>query len=977
MNGEILKDIKQGMETAYINGSLASNLKYKPGFVSNNPKEGKKVISSIEEELLRCDKFQISVAFITMGGITPLLQTLKELENKGIPGEILTTNYLDFSEPKALAKLNDLKNIKLKMYDVESANNGFHTKGYIFKKEEVYRIILGSSNMTNTALTSNIEWNTKIISTEQGEIAQDIVNEFNELWNSEYALDFEHFYEIYKTRYEIIKHQRQEAKKDKIPSFEKYTLKPNSMQEEFILNLRKIMEKGEKRALLISATGTGKTYASAFAMRELGFKKVLFLVHREQILKQAKKSYENVFSSNITTGILSGNHKDINADYLFSTVQTLSRENVLSQFDENRFDCIVIDETHKAGAESYHKIINHFKPKLLLGMTASPERTDGFDIYKLFDHNIASEIRLQDALKDDLLCPFHYFGISDLTVDGREIDEKTEFRYLATEERVNHVIEKAEYFGHNGDRVKGLVFCSRNDEAKALSDAFNKRGYNTIALSGSNSQSEREEAVERLEMECDVDENGRPVSNQPLDYIFTVDIFNEGVDIPKVNQVIMLRPTQSAIIFVQQLGRGLRKADGKEYVVVLDFIGNYSNNFLIPIALSGDRTYNKDNVRKYVREGVRVIPGSSTIHFDEITKKKIFESIDKMTTTKRMLTDKYNQVKYKVGRIPTILDFYKLGEIDPMLFIKYAKTYDSFLRIVDKDYNIIFTDKEEQILAFVSALIIDGKRPHELLMLKMMLEGTNIEENTFAQQLNKIGEKFKKADYDSAIRMINLDFVTGSDATKFSDMELVSSLELKSGMLKRSLAFVKKLRNVRFREELENLVKYGMMRYKDMYSNHDENNLVLYGKYSRKDVCRLMNWDRDESSTMYGYRIKHNTCPIFVTYEKKDDISESTKYEDQFVNQQTFSWMTRNGVAIDSRESQEIINSEQSGLKIVLFIKKSDGEGTDFYYMGEVNPVDWRQTTIKNNKGRKLPIMNFLFKLKNSVREDIYEYFTK
>ena len=977
MNQERIQDITQGLKTAYINGSLASNIEYKPGFVSNNPEEGKKVISSIEEELLRCEKFQISVAFITMGGITPLLQTLKELEKKGIPGEILTTNYLDFSEPRALAKLNELENITLKMYDVESANNGFHTKGYIFKKEEVYRIILGSSNMTRTALTSNIEWNTKIISTEHGEVAEDIVEEFQKLWNSEYALDFDYFYEIYKARYEIIKHQREVAKKDRIPSFEKYTLKPNSMQEEFIVNLRKIMEKGEERALLISATGTGKTYASAFAMRELGFKKVLFLVHREQILKQAKKSYENVFSSNISTGILSGNHKDMNADYIFSTVQTLSRDNILSEFSNNRFDCIIIDETHKAGAESYHKIINHFKPKLLLGMTASPERTDGFDIYKLFDHNIASEIRLQDALKDDLLCPFHYFGISDLTIEGREIDEKTEFRYLATEERVNHVIEKVEYFGHDGDRVKGLVFCSRNDEAKALSDAFNKRGYNTIALSGSNSQSEREEAVERLEMECDVDENGRPVSNQPLDYIFTVDIFNEGVDIPKVNQVIMLRPTQSAIIFVQQLGRGLRKADGKEYVVVLDFIGNYSNNFLIPIALSGDRTYNKDNVRKYVREGVRVIPGSSTIHFDEITKKKIFESIDKMTTTKRMLTDKYNQVKYKLGRIPTILDFYKLGEIDPMLFIKYAKTYDSFLRIVDKDYNIIFTDKEEQILAFVSALIIDGKRPHELLMLKMMLEGTNIEENTFAQQLNKIGEKFKKADYDSAIRMINLDFVTGSDATKFSDMELVSSLELKSGMLKRSLAFVKKLRNVRFREELENLVKYGMMRYKDMYSNHDENNLVLYGKYSRKDVCRLMNWDRDESSTMYGYRIKHNTCPIFVTYEKKDDISESTKYEDQFVNQQTFSWMTRNGVAIDSRESQEIINSEQSGLKIVLFIKKSDGEGTDFYYMGEVNPVDWRQTTIKNNRGRKLPIMNFLFKLKNSVREDIYEYFTK
>lgn len=977
MNEDKIQDIRNGIETAYINGTLASNFEYKPGFVSNNPKEGKKVISSIEGELLKCDSFQISVAFITMGGITPLLQTLKELENKGIPGEILTTNYLDFSEPRALSKLNELKNVTLKMYDVESAKNGFHTKGYIFKKEEVYRIILGSSNMTRTALTSNVEWNTKIISTEQGEVARDIVNEFNELWNSDYALDFETFYEIYKTRYEIIKHQREEAKKDKIPSFEKYTLKPNSMQEEFIFNLRRIMEKGEKRALLISATGTGKTYASAFAMRELGFKKVLFLVHREQILKQAKKSYENVLSNSITTGILSGNHKDINADYLFSTVQTLSRENVLSQFDENRFDCIVIDETHKAGAESYHKIINHFKPKLLLGMTASPERTDGFDIYKLFDHNIASEIRLQDALKDDLLCPFHYFGISDLTIDGIEIDEKTEFRYLATEERVNHVIEKVEYFGHDGDRVKGLIFCSRNDEAKALSDAFNKHGYNTIALSGSNTQYEREEAVERLEMDCEVDDNGRPLSGEALDYIFTVDIFNEGVDIPQVNQVIMLRPTQSAIIFVQQLGRGLRKADDKEYVVVLDFIGNYSNNFLIPIALSGDRTYNKDNVRKYVREGARVIPGSSTIHFDDITKKKIFESIDKMTTTKRMLTDKYNQVKYKLGRIPTILDFYKLGEIDPMLFIKYAKTYDSFVRMVDKDYNIIFTDKEEQILAFVSALIIDGKRPHELLMLKMMLEGKSIDKENFAKRLNEIGEIYKDEDYNSAIRMMNLDFITGSDANKYSGIELVALLESNSGLLKRSLSFVEKLGNLKFRKELENLVKYGMMRYRDIYSNHDDNNLVLYGKYSRKDVCRLMNWERDESSTMYGYRIKHNTCPIFVTYEKKDDISESTKYEEQFINQQTFSWMTRNGVAMDSRESQEIINSEKSGLKIVLFIKKSDGEGTDFYYMGEVNPVDWRQTTIRNNKDRELPIMNFLFKLKNSVREDIYEYFTK
>lgn len=290
-----------------------------------------------------------------------------------------------------------------------------------------------------------------------------------------------------------------------------------------------------------------------------------------------------------------------------------------------------------------------------------------------------------------------------------------------------------------------------------------------LALFGANSQEEREQAVEKLEADN---------TDQKLDYIFTVDIFNEGVDIPAVNQVIMLRPTQSAIVFVQQLGRGLRKADGKEYVVVLDFVGNYNRNFLIPIALSGDRTYNKDTIRKYVREGSRIIPGCSTIHFDEITKKRIFASIDKMTTTKKMLTDWYNQVKYMIGHIPTILDFYKLGEIDPMLFIGYARTYDNFVRMADKEYQTTFTEREEQILAFISALIVDGKRPHELLLLKMLVENREINENIFAEELKKIGEIYRDADYYSAQRILNMDFVAGSDAKKYADIEIFSDEQM-------------------------------------------------------------------------------------------------------------------------------------------------------------------------------------------------------
>lgn len=404
MDANVINELQNGLSAAYIDGTVAANLVYKPAFVSNNPEDGKKVISSVEDELLHCEEFQISVAFITMGGVTPLLQTLKELEKKGVKGQILTTNYLNFSEPKALEKLNGLKNITLKMYDVEAAGNGFHTKGYIFKKDEIYRIIIGSSNMTSAALTVNKEWNTKLVSTENGEVAEEIVEEFHNLWNSEYALLYEEFYEVYKERYNIIKHQREIAKSEEIPSLEKYRLKPNSMQQGFIANLRKILEGGEERALLISATGTGKTYASAFAMRELGFKRVLFLVHRGQLARQTKKSYEKVFAKTVSMGLVGAGYHEYNADYVFATVQTLNRDEHLLQYEKDAFDCIILDEAHHVSADTYQKVMKHFKPKLWLGMTATPDKRDdnveGRNIYELFNYQIAYEIRLHMIIRN-------------------------------------------------------------------------------------------------------------------------------------------------------------------------------------------------------------------------------------------------------------------------------------------------------------------------------------------------------------------------------------------------------------------------------------------------------------------------------------------------------------------------------------------------------------------------------------------------
>lgn len=745
MQEEKISLIRSGLETAYINGNVASELSYKPNFVSNNYNEGKKVLSVIEDELLKCDKFQISVAFITLGGVTPLLQTLKELEKKGIPGEILTSDYLDFSEPLALKKLHSLSNVKIKMYDTKAANNGFHTKGYIFKEKEIYRIIIGSSNMTSAALTTNREWNTKLVSTFQGEMAEDILQEFDELWNSKYAYEYDTFYEEYKQRYDIIKTQKRIAQEENVTSLERYRLKPNSMQVRFIANLRKILQHNEQRALLISATGTGKTYASAFAMRELGFKRVLFLVHRATLATQAKDSYQRVFGNAVSMGLVGAGYHQYGKDYVFATVETLNKDAHLQKYKPDEFDCIILDEAHHSSANTYQKVMQYFRPRLFLGMTATPDkRTDNDandNIYEIFHHQIAYEIRLQQAMEEDLLCPFHYFGITDLSVvqdtKAKNILEE-EFNKLICDERVKHIIEQSEYYGYSGDRVKGLIFCSRKQECKELSKKFNDLGYRTVALSGEDSEEVRQNAFERLAME----EGEQTDKTKPLDYIFSVDILNEGVDIVEVNQVIMLRPTQSPIVFIQQLGRGLRKANGKEYVVILDFIGNYNNNFMIPVALSGDRSYNADTIRKYVISGNRTIPGASTIHFDEVAKNKIFHSIDRIRGIKSIIRESYISLKNRLGRTPRLYDFYSNNEVDPLVIIREYKTYYGFLESMEKaNYCCTLTEQEKLILEYLSKTILSGVRPEELEILQMLLRQNAISIEAF-QKLYQ--EKYHK-----------------------------------------------------------------------------------------------------------------------------------------------------------------------------------------------------------------------------------------
>ena len=973
LHNDKITTLQTGIQTAYLDHTINSNLAYRPEFISNNYKLGKKVLVSIEEELQRCEEFFISVAFITKSGITPLLQTLKDLEQRNIPGKILTTNYLMFSEPEALEKLAGLKNIELKMFVASSETGGFHTKGYIFREEEIYRIIIGSSNMTLSAITKNKEWNTKIVSTEQGELTQSVLQEFDELWRDEHSLAFEDFIDAYRQEYlneKMIRKQKQQAVSEQVVELENYRLKPNKMQVAFVKNVMEMRAQHIDRALLLSSTGTGKSLASAFMLREMGTRRALFIVHREQIAKQTLKSYKRVFGSSRTYGLLSGNSRELGAEFLFATMQMMSKEEIRSHYSPEDFDVIILDECHHVGAESYQKIMQYFKPKFWLGMTASPD-TNQYDIYSIFDHHIAYEIRLQQALEEDLLCPFHYFGITDLEINGEVFDDNAgvkNFSNLISDARVDYVIDKANYYGFSGDRVKGLIFCSRKDEAKELSKKFNERGLRTEVLTGEDTQERRESVIARLTN----DEDGE----DQLDYIFTVDIFNEGVDIPEINQVIMLRPTQSPVVFIQQLGRGLRKYEGKEYVVILDFIGNYMNNFMIPIALSGDRSYNKDAMRRYIREGARVIPGSSTIHFDEISKKRIYASIDTARTNDmKLLRESYRTLKYKLGRIPTIRDFKKFGSVDVTKIFEKCGSYHNFLKKYETEYHVHLTNQEEIIIEYFSKKLIAYKRIHELEMLRMLIS----RENRLLQYQKLLQEKYHVGMNEqvekSVIRNLKNQFPKEEERRKYSDCDLVEKNT--DGSYSLSSKFQKALLNKNFRQMILELLDFGIEQWKEKYGQiYRETNFTLYQKYTYEDVCRLLNWNKNLNAQNIGgyyYDSDTKTLPVFINYHKAED---AIAYEDRFVSEGHLIALSKHPRKITSSDAVHIYkqSEEDKNNRIFLFVRKNkdDNEAKEFYFLGEIfaegNP---RQIYMEKTKDNAFEID---YRLDVPVRSDIYDY---
>lgn len=949
--------LEQCLREGFIDYTIEADQRYVPKILTNNKEKKKKVLDTILSQLYVCDQFWFSVAFLTKSGIACLKDAL--VENHRAGGKILASQYLNFTEPEALQELLKFPNVEVRMVTEERA---FHAKGYLFHRAQAgpenYTMVIGSSNMTDNALTSNQEWNVFFTSAENGALIRQTQEEFQALWDTAEVVDDE-WISAYKDIYSCHNPKREDVYRP----FHK--IQPNAMQKAALSGIQQLREAGEDRGLLISATGTGKTYLSAFDVMKLQPRRFLFVVHRELIVKSARDSYVKVGVNPARTGLLTGHVKEGDKPYLFATIQTLARDEILHSFAPDAFDYIVMDEVHHGGAATYQKVIDYFKPQFLLGMTATPERSDDFDIYALFNHNIAYEIRLHDALAENMLVPFHYHGVSEITVDGKVLDDNSDFNALTCEERVRHILYYADLYGSDTDRVKGLVFCRSVDEARELSAAFCRHGRRATALTGSSSEGERQAAISRLE--ADANE-----TDDYLDYIFTCDIFNEGVDIPQVNQVIMLRPTTSAIVFVQQLGRGLRKYPYKRYLEVLDFIGNYENNFLLPIALFGDRTYDKDFVRQLMQ--ANFLPGATSVHFDDIAKERIYAAIDAKSALAdlRELKASYRDMAYRLGRQPMMMDFVRLGDKDPFLFIAKKESFYEFSQYMDPRPSTL-NDAHRAVLKMMSLEIANGKRIEEILILRHLMRQPSWSTAELAEEMDRrYGFLPSTETMESAARVLTLQFFVKTAQKKYGNMPLVSF----ENHSYRTTPYFESLKDdAEFQAYVKDILDYGVYRFEALYIENAPDivgGFARYGRYSRKDVSRILNYAANREGTLNGYQIVGHTCPIFVTYEKCEDISANTKYEDQFVSPQVFSWMTRSRIRLSSHQIPAIMDS---GTRKLLFVKKSDAEGANFYYIGDLKVLgEPEEKTIADDHGQLLPIVNFQFILDKPVEDKLYAY---
>ncbi|WP_029089357.1 DUF3427 domain-containing protein [Brevibacterium album] len=956
----------------FLDRELASSQVYHPLLVSNRGTNT--MVKAIRTELRRSRSFTFSVAFVSPSAVAMLKQAFLDFPGRGT---IITSTYLGFNSPAAFWELLNLPNVDV--YVHEGSRHGFHSKGYLFAQEGPTTAIVGSSNLTDNALVRNHEWNLRFSALPGGDVVEQLRAEVDEQLAHSVPLTPE-WIEQYAAQW--TPPEERPLAVDPLHPVER--IQPNAMQREALAEIEAVRAAGEERALVVSATGTGKTILAALDVRAFNPERMLFIVHREQILDRAIEEFQKVLEAPRSDfGKFVGSEKQLDRRYVFATDRSLANPEVLAQIAPDAFDYVLVDEVHRAGAAGYRRILEHLQPTFLLGVTATPERTDDFNVYELFDFNVPYEIRLQKALDEDMLAPFHYYGVTDFEREGEVIDDFAQLGTLVDPDRIEHIIKALEAYGHAGAPVRGLMFCSGKKEAQELSQLLNQRDVRgkrlrTTSLTGEDPVSVREATVTRLE-------------NGELDYIVTVDVFNEGIDIPSVNQVVMLRQTESSIIFTQQLGRGLRKAAGKDHLVVIDFIGNYTNNYLIPIALFGNNSLNKDSVRRDLIEAQEAgaIAGLSSVNFDRVSQERIFESLAtaKLDSLKA-IKETYRQLQNRLGQAPKLYDFARFDLADPVV-VATAGADRNYWSLVKKFKGTEREPSPEQAAAlrFLSSQILDGKRPHELLLFRELLEqlegwrdGAGLDGEvggracvSDAELVDLLVEQGVSAGEDvlrSLRAIFGLTFFTDTERPKYGR----PVLDVSDGAFALSLEFAEHMRgDTDFAGHVWDVVETGLYLARHRYVWSED--LEVGKRYSRKDVCRLLNWKSDQKGTIYGYKVDLDTqtCPIFITYHKHDEVSASTAYEDEFLNESQVRWFTRSKRTLQSAEVKAIVENQ---VPLHLFAKKDDAEGTDFYYLGQATSSDPVQTKMRGEGGRELDVVTMTLSLRSAAEDALYQYLT-
>ena len=824
-------------------------------------------LDKIKDNLRHCKSFDFSVSFIKKAGLVLLFKDIEAAVERGCKGRIITSTYQNFTDIESLksfyALMGRCPNFQCHLdyesfHDTGYSTLGYHSKGYLFEFDGHRELVIGSSNITRYALLKNIEWDVSVKDYFVNGVYDDALKEFEEKWAATELLNAELIVKYaQRLSYAI---ERWDMDYDLSAS----KIKPNYMQKKALKELNRYRAIGVNRALTIASAGSGKTYLAAFDALNFNPKRLLYIVHEGSILRKSLETFQEVFGKNVSYGIYSGTSKESDADFVFATNITMCK--TLELFSKNEFDYIIIDECHHATAETYKKIIGYFEPEFLLGLTATPERMDNQDVFELFDHNVPYELRLRDAIANDLVVPFKYFGIRDKLVDygltGNE--ERRMIAQMAKEDHCDFIAEQIEKHRPQG-KLKALAFCRNVTHARMMCEALGER-YHTAYLTGRNDIGERVRAYNDLQNDA-----------RNLEILFTVDILNEGVDIPGVNMVLFLRPTESTTIFIQQLGRGLRKYTNKEYVTVLDFIGNsYKRSVQIAFALgslSENFVMEKRLLASLVRDDFTALGLADygvEIHIDDLSKEEILEYIDKenFNALKYLKQDYFNFKKYIGSEFyPRHVDYINNDCAPDLIRFMSIKTrgkkncsYYNFLRGIGEENLPVFTEKQIDFINYLSGFL-PLVRVHEYQIVKLLLDGSKTYQE-IVMYLTETVQGFVPAELEHALTYLQF-------------------VEKDKDILRLSVPMDDQLL-----EYVQDLIEYGLIRY--VIDNGNETGFKLWLNYRMDQVqLKLL---KNPGNIMVGTYYYDDYVVIFASLKKDLKEADKLNYKDKFLQPDLFQW---------------------------------------------------------------------------------------